>query len=145
MQANPAVGTRSEGRSLQLSLPRILAFSAGNFGEPGWPHRNLHTDTEIARNAGLEDLIASGTQFEGLLLSHLISLFGASWHETGELEAKIVKSCFVDDVVTPVAVVVSADKSDGGAKIVLDVWCEKQSGEKVIVGTASAIVSERLL
>lgn len=142
LQAMPAIGTRFEGRRFQLTLPRILAFSAGNFGEAGWPHRNLHTDSEIARNAGLQDLIASGTQFEGLLLSHLVSLFGRSWHETGELEAKLVKSCYADDIVTPVAVVTAAEKEGRGTKFALDVWCEKQTGEKVLVGSASAVLPE---
>jgi len=56
------LGTRFTGRSLALSLARVLAFSAGPLDEPGWPQRNLHTDRDKAREAGLEDIIASGTQ-----------------------------------------------------------------------------------
>jgi len=72
----------------------------GGLDEPGWPHRNIHTDRATAQAAGLPDIIVSGTQFEGILITHLIGLFGVGWYQGGELEAKIVKSAFVNDEVT---------------------------------------------
>ena len=125
------IGDEFRGRSLHLTLSRVLAFSGGAFDEPNWPLRNLHTIREKALEAGLPDIIISGTQFEGLLLSHLVDLFGPAWHSAGELTAKIVKSAFVNDIVTPVAVV--RDTTHG---VELDVWCEKQTGDKILVGQA---------
>jgi hypothetical protein len=134
------VGCRSgdvlRGRTIKFTLARVLAFSGGAFGEPGWPQRNLHTDRAKAREAGLPDIIVSGTQFEGVLLTHLVDLFGYAWHSGGELNAKIVKSAFVNDEVTPVAVVRDTAAGQGGAGVELDVWCEKQDGEKILVGHA---------
>ena len=125
------------GRSMKFSLARVLAFSGGLLGESDWPHGNIHTDGKIARAAGLPDIIVSGTQFEGLLLSHLVRLFGSAWHISGELEAKFVQSVYLDDVVTPVAMVQAVDPHGTGARLRLDVWCEKEGEEKVLVGTAT--------
>lgn len=126
------------GRAIKLTLSRILAFSGGALDEPGWPQRNLHTDRAKAREAGLPDIIASGTQFEGVLLTHLVGLFGPSWSRGGELTAKIVKSAFVDDEVTPVAVVRNIRRDGGALAVELDVSCETQAGETLLVGEATA-------
>lgn len=136
--ASCAVGELRRGRAVTLSLGRILVFSGGPLDQPGWPARNLHTDRDKAREAGLEDIIASGTQFEGVLLTHLVSLFGPAWHHTGEIEAKFVRSARVGDTVTPVAVVRETVHRDGRLRVELDVWCERQDGEKLLVGRASA-------
>lgn len=136
--ANCAVGEVLRGKTVGLTLSRVLAFSGGGLDEPGWPHRNLHTDRATAQAAGLPDLIVSGTQFEGILLTHLISLFGAGWYQGGELEAKIIKSAFVNDEVTPVAMVREIQGEGVDATFELDVWCERQTGEKLMLGRAAA-------
>ena len=128
-------GACLRGRSLKFTLARVLAFSGGKFDEPGWPQRNLHTDADKAREAGLPGIIASGTQFEGLLLSHLVDRLGDAWYAGGSLDAKIIKSLYVDDVVTPVSQV----KSINAKEIELDVWCENQRGEKTLVGQARVL------
>ena len=138
--ANCAVGEVLRGKTVRLTLSRVLAFSGGGLDEPGWPHRNIHTDRATAQAAGLPDIIVSGTQFEGILLTHLIGLFGAGWYQGGELEAKIVKSAFVNDEVTPVAVVRDIRGEGADATFDLDVWCERQTGEKLMLGHASARV-----
>lgn len=136
--ASFAVGELRRGRAVTLSLGRILAFSGGPLDLPGWPARNLHTDRDKAREAGLPDIIASGTQFEGVLLTHLVSLFGPAWHRSGEIDAKIIRSAQVGDTVTPVALIREHVKENGRTRVGLDVWCERQNGEKLLVGRASA-------
>jgi hypothetical protein len=126
------VGACLRGRSLKLTLARVLAFSGGNLDEPEWPQRNLHTDASKAREAGLPGIIASGTQFEGLLLSHLIDWVGDAWYAGGTLDAKIIKSVYINDSITPVARVTAIDDE----AIEFDVWCENQQGEKALIGYA---------
>jgi acyl dehydratase len=119
-----------------MSLERVLAFSSGLPGEPGWPHRNLHTDEAKAREAGLPAIIASGTQSEGHLIELMIDLFGHAWHHTGVIELKVPLSVFVGDTVQAKATLISVHQGDGECEFVLDAWCEKQTGEKVLVGQA---------
>jgi acyl dehydratase len=133
-------GELFEGRLYTLSLARVLAFSGGPFDQDEWPDVNLHTDVEKAKEAGLEGIIASGTQFEGVLLNLLVYLFGPPWHTSGCLEVKIVKSILVDQTIQAKAVVRGRDTTNQGERITLDVWCENGGGDKVLVGTASAEV-----
>src|SRR6478735_1511967 len=99
--ASARPGDLVAGKPLTLTLARVLAFSGGAFDEPGWPHRNLHTDLGKAREAGLDAIIASGTQSEGLLLGLLIATFGPQWHHSGKIEVRFLKPVPVGTVVQP--------------------------------------------
>ena len=83
------VGAEFSGPVRHLTLERVLAFSGGPFAQPHWPDRNLHTDAEKAREAGLAGIIVSGTQFEGHLVDLLVELFGEAWFTAGTIEIKI--------------------------------------------------------
>lgn len=135
-----AAGEMFEGRLLTLSLSRILAFSGGPFDMPEWPDKNLHTDLVKAKEAGLGGIIGSGTQFEGLLIDLMVDLFGEAWYGSGCIEAKITKSIYVGQTVQAKAAVSDRQSSPDGERIHLDVWCENGAGEKVLAGTASALV-----
>ena len=135
--ASALPGTVFQGRPRTLSLARILAFSGGPLDQPGWPEKNLHTDEERARAAGLDQIIASGTQFQGILLALLVDLFGPAWHKSGILDVKITRSVKVGDRLQPKAKVQGRESGADGERVVLDVWCETDEGVTVLAGTAS--------
>jgi acyl dehydratase len=137
-----AIGAIFEGRCRDFSLARVLAFSGGFISEPDWPHRNLHTDLEKAREAGLTKIIASGTQSEGLLVELLIDLFGARWLGHGQMDVKVINSVYVDDVVQAKAILKERIAENGHTTVRLDAWCEKQDGTKVLVGTAVCSIDD---
>jgi len=137
-----ATGGVVAGRPFEMSLARVLAFSGGAFDEPGWPHRNLHTDITQAREAGLESIIASGTQSEGLLLGLMVSVFGAAWHHSGQLELRFLKPVRVGDTVLPKLQWTSRDASGEGIRYAATCWCENGAAERVIDCAASCIVTE---
>ena len=131
------VGTEFFGPIRRLTRERVLAFSGGPFSQPQWPDQNLHTSLEKAREAGLPGIIVSATQFEGHLVDLLIELFGDAWFSAGTIETKIPKSLMLDDSVRPKAMLREV-RDDGGYRIfMLDVKCENQHGESVLVGTAT--------
>ncbi len=147
MQPTPQIRLKSaeagemfEGRPLTLSLSRILAFSGGPFDMPEWPDKNLHTDLVKAKEAGLVGIIGSGTQWEGLLIDLMVELFGERWYGSGSIEAKITKSIYVGQTVQAKASLRERQSSPDGQRIVLDVWCENGDGDKVLAGTATALV-----
>lgn len=130
-------GSEFSGPIRRLTRERVLAFSGGTFSQPRWPDQNLHTSLEKAREAGLPGIIVSATQFEGHLIDLLIDLFGEAWFSAGMIETKIPKSLMLDDTVQPKAVLREI-RDDGECRtFVLDVSCENQRGEQVLVGTAS--------
>lgn len=135
-----AAGKLLEGRPRKLSLARMLAFSGGPFDSLSWPEANLHTSAERAGEAGLDAIIASGTQSEGILLELMVSLFGSDWHRSGVVDAKITRSVFIDDTIQAKARVTARNPVHDGERITLEVWCENGNGEAVIVGEARGVI-----
>jgi hypothetical protein len=131
------LGTIFLGPVRHLSIERVLAFSGGAFSRPNWPDRNLHTDLEKAQEAGLAGVIVSATQFEGHLIDLLIDLFGEKWFTAGVIETRIPKSLMLDDFLQTKAVLREVRDDIDGRTFALDVSCENQRGEQVLVGTAS--------
>ena len=135
------IGDTIAGRSLELSLARILAFSGGPLDQPGWPERNLHTDAAAAREAGLDAIIASGTQSEGLLVAFLIETFGSThWYRGGSLEARFLKPVHVGDVVQPKLRWIARETVEGGVRLTAECWCELPNGEHAVDGSATCVV-----
>ena len=131
------IGTIFAGPRYHLSIERVLAFSGGPFSRPNWPDRNLHTDLEKAQEAGLSGIIVSATQFEGYLVDLLVDLFGDTWFTSGAIETRIPKSLMLGDFVQPKAVLRSTDDDGNIRTFTMDVSCENQRGEHVLIGSAS--------
>ena len=130
-------GQEFEGPLQALSMERMLAFSGGPIATPDWPAKNLHTNFEKAKDAGLSAPIASGLQYEGHLLRLLQDLFGNAWPQGGKMRIKYPRPIMAGDVVQAKVRVKSKVLCDAVVTYELDVWCEKQDKEKVLVGTAS--------
>ncbi len=109
-------------------------------GNPGFHGAvNIHTDVKAARIEGLKAPVAGGP----LLLSQLSRMmiaFGEGWIKGGKLSAKIIRPAYSGDFVTAKGIIKEKIPENSGVRYVCDVWVEKQTGEKVIVGTASGLV-----
>lgn len=140
---NAKVGSEFLGLIRRLTRERVLAFSGGPFSQHQWPDQNLHTSLEKAQEAGLLGIIVSATQFEGHLVDLLIDLFGEAWFYAGTIEIKIPKSLMLDDTVQPKAVLHEIRDDGEYRTFVLNVSCENQRGEQVLVGTASCRLALR--
>ena len=121
------------GKARKLTWARALALSGGPFETPGWPSKNLHTDLEAANDAGLAEVVVSGTQWEGYLIGLMIELFGMAWFEGGEVEIKIPRSVKIDETVQPKARLESREAEGGRTRYRLAVWCENQDGQQVML------------
>lgn len=136
-----AIGATVCGRALELSLARVLAFSGGPLDEPGWPQRNLHTDIAHARAAGLDHIIASGTQSEGLLIGFLIDNLGsANWYRSGVLDVRFLKPVKVGDFVRPKLRWTGRETVENEVHLTGECWCELPDGDRVVAGTVSCRV-----
>ncbi len=136
------IGSTFEGRARQLTWARALALSGGPFNTPKWPEKNLHTDLEAANEAGLAEVVVSGTQWEGYLVGFLVELFGMSWFGHGELDIKIPRSVKIGETVQPKARLERREIEADATRIDLSVWCENQNGDQVLVGTASCTLAQ---
>ena len=121
------------GTTRTISLPRLLAFAGGPLRPSGWPSGGQHTSAALARDAGLPGPLVEGTQVESLLMGFLIEVFGRAWFSGSRTEVKFIKPVLAGTTVTPHLVIRDED-AGGGYRC--EVWCEDDSGDKVLVGTA---------
>jgi len=131
------VGAVFTGKWKTISEARVFAFSGGRFSAPGWPAKNIHTDLEFARGCGLQTRSVSGTQYMGYLIELMVDLFGESWLSHGKMDVKFIAIVDVEDSLLTKAVITSKELEGSGTRFVLDMWCENQHGDKVVVGTAT--------
>ena len=81
------------GKRKNATSTRIKLFS-------GRTANNLHTDEQIARNAGLPAPVASATQGMGYLCEFMIDNFGEQWLAGGSWELTFRKPVFPGDEVS---------------------------------------------
>ena len=73
----------------------------------------------------------------------MVKLFGASWFTTGSIALTFVgKGVQQGDAVTCRGRVKHIeDAEQGGRRVLLDVWMEKEDGARPVIGEASGILS----
>jgi acyl dehydratase len=131
----PALETGSEPApvSRTVTLEDMVLFEPE--GE-----KNLHTDDEIARAAGLPAAIAAGVQFMSYIFEMLSQEYGFQSVQGTLLDVRIREPVLAGDTVTARGRVTGRQEEGTGSRVLLDVWCENQRGAQVIAGTAEVPV-----
>jgi acyl dehydratase len=70
----------------------------------------------------------------------MTQLLGAGFVKGGTLSMSFIKPVYAGDRLTVHGVVAALRPQEGGTRVVVDVWCENQQGEKTAVGTASGLL-----
>jgi acyl dehydratase len=117
-----------------ITLEMCQAFSG--------PHRNYHTDREMARALGFPDVVVQGMMSVCFLSELMTRAFGVGWFCGGKLAVSLVNVVWPNDELQVRGKV--RDEVPEGSKVRchVDVWCEKNDGVKTIVGSASALRQE---
>jgi acyl dehydratase len=124
------------GRSIELPARTASRTWIRVFG--GYPlKRNIHTDEEFAIERGLPTVVMEGMQTYAYVCQLLVERFGPDWFLGGKLSIAFTKLVLPGDELTVRAVITGRETVDSQSRVLLDVWCENQRGEKVVVGTAS--------
>lgn len=95
----------------------VLFSNAGKF------QRNIHTDLDVARAAGLDGPLVQGLQQACYLLEPAVERFGADWFTAGRLDVKFVAPLAVGEPVW-------VEGDDAGC------WVRDDAGRLTTVGTA---------
>lgn len=103
--------------------------------------KTIHTDLEAARREGLDGPVAIGPQIAALVFRMLRQAFGAAWVEGGRCSLTFRRQVPVEAFCTAMGGVSSVEQVPGGTRVTCDVWVEDGTGERVIVGDASATVA----
>ncbi|HYF18453.1 MAG TPA: MaoC family dehydratase [Ramlibacter sp.] len=126
--------------SRQMNLRQFEERHPMLYGEGAWPHKNIHSDPEAARAEGLSGPVGSAPTFFALVTRAMTTCFGAGWVVGGRTSLKMIRSVHVDDFVTAKGVLREKLQEADAVRYVFDVWVENQRQEKVVVGTASALL-----
>ena len=98
--------------------------------------KNIHTDDEVARAAGLPAAIAAGVQFMSYIFEMLYREYGFQTVPGPVLDLRIRAPVFAGDTVTARGRVADLQADSSGSRVSVDVWCENERGDYVIAGTA---------
>lgn len=100
--------------------------------------RNSHSDPEMAKRDGLSRQIASGQTQLAFLHELLERNFGDAWVYGGKISVRNIHPVYSGDRITANGVVTEIAEVSGKPRIILDIWCENQDGQKTAAGIASA-------
>jgi acyl dehydratase len=132
------IGHELEPLSYPITREKIERYSRGVFY--GKDTKNIHTDDEVARRAGLPRALAQGRYPIAYISERLMEFFGRGWTEGGRLDVAMVRGIFPGDTISVGGVVTDKQREGDKVRLFLDVWLENQDGERATVGTASGLV-----
>ena len=130
----PAVGHELPSLDKELTQRHIDAYS-------GVRTRSIHTDEAWARRKGFRTTLAQGMMSTAYVSEMMTRFFGAGFVRGGTMSMAFVQPVYAGDWLTVRGVVKELRAESGGTRVVVDVWCENQHGQKTAVGTASGVLS----
>jgi len=114
-----------------ITLEMCQAFSG--------PHRNYHTDREMAQAMGFPDVVVQGMMSVCFVSEAMTRSFGVGWFCGGKLNVNLVNVVWPNDALRVCGKVREETPEGAKTRVHCDVWCEKGDGVKTVVGTASAL------
>jgi len=102
---------------------------------------SIHTDEAWARKKGFRTTLAQGMMSTAYVSEMMTQLLGAGFIKGGTMSVAFIKPVYAADRLTVHGVVKEMRPESGGTRVVVDVWCENQHGQKTAVGTASGVIS----
>jgi acyl dehydratase len=120
------------GSAKEITLEMCQLFSG--------PQKNYHNDVEASRKLGFPDIVVQGMMPLCFVSEMMTRRFDIGWFSGGRMNVNLVNVVWRGDKLTARGVVREIGPEGDRRRARLDVWCEKEDGTKVVVGTASAIV-----
>jgi acyl dehydratase len=127
-----AVGQELPALVKELSQRRIDVYS-------GVRPRSIHTDEAWAREKGFRTTLAQGMMSTAYVSEMMTRLLGTGFVKGGTLSMAFIKPVYAGDRLTVRGVVKEMRAEGGRMRVVVQVWCENQLGEKTAVGSASGL------
>jgi acyl dehydratase len=127
-----AVGQELPALTKDVTQRRIDVYS-------GVRPRSIHTDEAWAHQKGFRTTLAQGMMSTAYASELMTKLLGAGFLKGGTLSMAFIKPVYAGDRLTVRGVVKETRPEGAGTRVVVEVWCQNQHGEKTAVGTASGL------
>ena len=103
------------------------------------PH-SIHSDEAWAQKKGFRTVLAQGMMSTAYVSEMMTKFLGAGFVQGGTMSMSFIKPVYAGDTLTVRGVVTDARPEARGTRVVVDVWCENQHGQKTAVGIASGLL-----
>jgi acyl dehydratase len=119
------------GPDKEVTREMCMAFSG--------PNKNYHTDVEEAHKLGFPDIVVQGMMSLCFISEMMTSRFGAGWYQGGRMNVNLVNVLWGGEHARACGQVTEERAEGSQTRSLLQTWCQKMDGTKVVVGTASAL------
>ncbi len=106
------------------------------------PGKTYHTDRDEAKKLGFPNIVVQGMMSTCFVSQVMQDHFGMGWLEGGRMSVKLTNVLWVDETVSAHARVSHEIREGTRTRVHCEVWVEKDTGPRVILGTASALREE---
>jgi acyl dehydratase len=103
--------------------------------------RSIHTDESWARTKGFPKCLAQAMMSTAYVSELMTRFVGAGFVKGGTMSMTFIKPVYAGDRLTVHGVIKERRPDGNRTRVVVEVWCENQSGEKTAVGTASGLIT----
>jgi acyl dehydratase len=99
----------------------------------------IHSDEAFARKKGFRAPLAQAMMSTAYVSEMMTRFVGAGFVKGGTISMTFIKPVLAGDRLTVRGVVKEQRAENGRTRVVVEVWCENQDGDKTAVGTASGL------
>ena len=135
------VSSLQEGTALYEMKKEVVQESINLYAEASKDFNPIHINEEFARNTPLGGTIAHGMLILAYVSQMMTANFGQAWLTSGKLNTRFKAPARPGDTVTISGTVKKLETTEEGTSVKCKVFCQNQSGETVISGDASIILS----
>jgi acyl dehydratase len=101
----------------------------------------IHSDEAFARTKGFRAPLAQAMMSTAYVSELMTRFVGAGFVKGGRMAMTFIKPVLAGDTLTVRGVVTGTQPEEGRTRVLVDVWCENQHGDKTAVGTASGLLA----
>ena len=141
--ASAGIDSIAPGQQIPSVTKRVTQDTINQFEDCGILDRqNIHNNPELAQQRlGTTYPIASGRMSVAFASESLRRFFGAEvFNHTGTVNLKFLRPVKGGDTVTVTGEVASQEESEDGSRVIVNLVCENQNGDRTAVGIGTAVV-----
>ena len=141
--ASAGIGKIEPGQQIPSVTKAVTQDTINQFENCGILDRqNIHNNPELAQQRlGTTYPIASGRMSVAFAAESLRRFFGPEvFNHTGSVNLKFLRPVKGGDTITVTGQVSDQEDTDGGSRVIVNLVCENQNGDRTAVGIGTAVV-----
>ncbi len=141
--ASAGIDSIALGQQIPSVTKRVTQETINQFEDCGILDRqNIHNNPELAQQRlGTTYPIASGRMSVAFASESLRRFFGPEvFNHTGTVNLKFLRPVKGGDTVTVTGEVASQEESEDGSRVIVNLVCENQNGDRTAVGIGTAVI-----